>query len=662
VCGIAGILRRDDRPLPSPEVVRRMRDAIRHRGPNEIGEHIGERVHLAAARLSIIDPQGGHQPAVGCDPGIVVVYNGEIYNHRALREDLIGRGHVIADRCDTTLLPHLYEEYGARMVERLRGMFAFALWDERRRLLVLARDRLGIKPLYYAEAGGLLLFGSEIKSIFASGLVGPRIDRDALDDLFSLTYPLAPRTMFERVLELRPAHTLIVGEEQKMERYWRIPFPAAGGHHQGSRRSLERELADRLRAVVRDHLVADVAVGAYLSGGIDSNAILSLIRDAKERAPTTLSVSVGDPRFDEIELARSAARSVGSNHHTVDLGREHIERYPEVMWHLELPLHVPGAIGALLLAERAREEKIPVILTGDGADELFGGYDCFKADKMRRMLSRPVLRALIPLVYRHLYRWIGMPEGAVEWMREAQSRPDAEITRAFGGARPAWYETWQVFVDRQRLLGLEGRVVRPSTEAPRDFADLMRDDLSELHPLDAALAIEAETRLPSWILVISDRAAMARGIEARVPFLDHELAEWIARLPPSMKMRGFTEKAALRGSMRGLVPREVLHRPKRPFAIPIGDWFFQPGAPEYVGALLDPRAVRESGIFDPDIVADLRTRLVNAPMSMTRVRLELTLMLILGVQILDGLFVRGAFSPVFPARAMQPNGPAQQRR
>lgn len=621
-----------------------MRAALAHRGPDEVGEYFDEAILLGATRLSIRDPSGGQQPARGCRLDLRLIYNGELYNHRELREDLLRRDHPLLDHADTTLLPHLYEEHGPAMVERLRGMFAFALWDVEARSLLLARDRLGIKPLYYAEADGLFLFASEMKAIFASGLVKAAIDFAAVDDLFSLSYPCPPRTMFKRVLELRPGHILQIDAGSAPgppKRYWRAPFPQAGEHHRGSHRDLEAELGERLRTVVGEHLVSDVPVGAYLSGGLDSSAIASLAREAIGAPPQMFTIGFSDPRFDEREHARRMAEALGGPIEEIVIGPAAAELYPGVIRHLELPLHVPGAIAALVLAESARARGVPVVLTGDGADEIFGGYDCFRGDKIRRLFDRTGLRPMLPILYRSLYRWAGLPRGAVDWLLEVQARPSREIEEAFGGLRPPWYETWQAFADRDRLLRAGERPVRSALVPPPELLALVPEHSERLDPLDAALAFEIETRLPAWILVISDRSAMAHGVEARVPFLDHGLVEWICALPPELKMRRFQEKAALRAAMRGRLPEPIRKRKKRPFVTPLKEWFFGEARPEYVRERLSLDALRKAGIFDPGVVAELDRRLALAPGDhFDKMRLELTMMLVLGVQLLDHAFVR----------------------
>lgn len=647
MCGIVGLVRLGDRPLPPPGVIRRMIATLEHRGPDQCGELLEEDVHLAATRLAILDLDCGHQPAVCASGRVAAIHNGEIYNVRALAADLARRGHRIESHCDTHVLPALYEERGVEMTAALRGMYAFAVWDRVERRLLLARDRIGIKPLYLARTPDVLIFASEIKAILASGLVPAEIDRDSLDDLFSMSYPCPPRTMFRGITELRPAHRLVVharGRVGEPERYWRVPFAHRGEHRRMRLVDAENELRERLRATVADHLHADVPVAAFLSGGIDSSTIAAITREVMGRPPATFSIGFTSVEHDERSHAQTVADHIGSEHHVVECGPDLAEQYPDIVYHMELPLQFPLALPLARLSRTAREHGYPVVLTGEGADEQLAGYDCFRSERLRRALEYPGLRSLKPALYRRLYRWLGSPEGLEEFLIDVQRRPSRDVEAAFGGVRPPWYDAWNALdLDRELLLGFDGRRVRPIHEAPAEFRHCVREDIRELHPLDAQLAVELETRLPAWILAIGDRASMASSVEARVPFLDHELVEWLAPLPPSFKLRGLTEKALLRGAARGLVPDSIRLRQKRPFYVPIHSWFFDKGAPDYVEALFEERALRDSGLFAPGIVARHRDLLARVPAGhFLRMRLEWLSILVLGTQLLHHLFVAGA--------------------
>ncbi|MBI3555120.1 MAG: asparagine synthase (glutamine-hydrolyzing) [Deltaproteobacteria bacterium] len=652
MCGVVAVLRLGERPLPRSQVLQSMAASIVHRGPDGWGIFRDEHVMLAAVRLAIVGIEGGRQPHRGCQSDLAAVVNGEIYNHRELR---LGLGdHVLDDPCDTAVIPHLYEQHGEAMVEKLRGMFALALWDGREKKLVLARDRLGIKPLFFAQTRDFLVVASEAKAIFASGLVAPAIDRDALDDLFSLGYPCPPRTMFEGVAQLRPGHVAVArpGRGLESRRYWRAPFVARGEHSAGSERALAADLRDVLRLAVKDHLMADVPVAAMVSGGLDSSAIAALAREVTGRSLDTFSLSFEEGEdgaarspFDESPFADMVNARLDARAHRVPLGTGSAAYLPEMIWALELPLMVPGGIGGVALAEAERAKGFRVALSGDGADELLGGYDVFRASKLRRELAARGLSFLEPAVLGLSARLSGQPRGIARAI--TPRLPAKALTELWGGILPPWLGSWLLLdVERERLLSPGGRHVRPVLEPPSAFRSLVPDHLGELDGLDADIALELETRLPAWILVISDRSAMARGVEVRVPFLDDRVVERMLALPPSMKMSGFREKQILRAAVQDLLPARIATRKKKPFMTPIAPWFFQTAAPPFVREALSKRALDDAGLFAADVVGRLLTDLERAPpYHVERFRRELVLMLILGTQLLARQFVQGLDRP-----------------
>jgi len=526
----------------------------------------------------------------------------------------------------------------------VRGMFAFALWDDGERRLLLARDRLGIKPLFIAETSDYLLFGSEIKALIASGLIEPEIDRDSLDDLFSLSYPCPPRTMFKGIRELLPAHTLefqVATGKSFLRRYWQCPFVPAGDHRRVSTRQASDELLSLLKLRVYDHLISDVPVGTYLSGGLDSSVISSLYREVTGDAPTSFSVSFDIAKYDELESAREVSAYLGSMNHAIQCDSSMGDELERMIWHTELPLQFPLAIPLMELAGLARSRGFPVVLTGEGADEIFGGYDCFRADKMRRVLDKPGLRSVRAKVYKNLYKWHDLPDGTVQKMLDNHERVN-EVRSAFNGIYPPWYDMWTTIgLDREKLLGVDSRSARPVWDPPVGFEKLIPNDMDRLDPHDAGIALEMATRLPAWILLIGDRASMARGVEARVPFLDHELVEYVAALPPALKLKGFQEKSILRRAAKDILPRRTVGRPKQPFFTPIKEWFFNEEKSELLEKYLSKDALTTAGLFDPDLVSSYRVALRSIPDHMLlRHQLEWTLILVLGTQILHRQFIQ----------------------
>jgi asparagine synthase (glutamine-hydrolysing) len=638
MCGISGIVRLSEAGLPPPEMVRRMAAAIAHRGPDEFGEYRDDFIHLTAVRLAILDIENGQQPAFNETGDCVAVYNGELYNYREIAKSLEAKGHQLVSTGDTAVLPHLYEEKGEGLMADLRGMYGFAIWDKVRKGLLLARDRLGIKPLFYAVTGDYLLFSSEIKGILASGLVSRELDLDSVDDLFSLSYPFPPRTMFREVRELLPAHTLKVEalrrDSVRKSRYWRAPFSEP--KHRGSEAALCEEFLDRLSKVVEDHMISEVKLGTYLSGGVDSSTVTALARKAAGISLETFTISFPGHALDEAEQARSTAEQLGVKLNLVPCGENMADGFLRSVFHTELPLQYPLASSFIILSEAARAAGVKVILTGEGADEQLAGYECFRLEKIRSWLRKfPMIRK--PL-YRRIFSWLDSPKGLAEFLHMMHESPDAPVRESFKGVRPPWFDIWHGLELGRGELFAE-RLARPIAQPPEGYDDFARADYSTLGPLDAALAFELETRLPGWTVLIDDRAAMANGVETRVPFLDHTLVEWITKLPENFKLRGLKDKYILRESVSGIIPKKISTRAKRPFYSPIREVYFSENRPEFVDELLSESSLRRAGIFAPDTVRTLDHRLCAVEHnSFERLQLEWMMALILGTQALDAIF------------------------
>jgi len=543
VCGICGAFvvdaDLDDQAL-SPERLEAMLEIIRHRGPDDRGAYATDGAALGARRLSIIDVEGGHQPFANENETVWAVQNGEIYNHDALRRELRDRGHSFRSRCDTEVLPHLYEDHGLSFVERLRGMFAVAVWDERRRRGVLVRDRLGVKPLYYAHSRGRLIFGSELKCLLASGELVLAVDPEALELFLTLGYVPAPRTILSGVAKLPPAHRLVVeGGRVVVERYWEYPA-VAGPAPRADVREWAPELRERLRDAVRMRLMSDVPLGAMLSGGLDSSLIVALMAEEMDRPVTTFAVGFENAAQNELADARAVAAALGTDHHELELaGRG--PSLDEVVWHLDEPVADLSVVGFIALCGLARQ-SVTVALSGQGADELFAGYrhhlHAAYAARWERVPS--LLRAPAAAFARR-------GPGKLPRLAELVGEPDP-ATRALLSKRIATEDELALILGR----------------APR------LDTVSALRPLAcgasgalaAALSIDAQLSLPDDMLHYFDRASMAHSLEVRVPFLDHPFVEFCASIPSNLKLRGSTTKYVLREAARGLVPVETLTKKK----------------------------------------------------------------------------------------------------
>ena len=549
---------------------------MRHRGPDDAGYHVGDRVAIGVRRLSIIDVADGHQPFANERGTVVAAQNGELYNHEEIRRRLERDGHVFTSRCDTEILPHLYEAKGDDMPQSLLGMFAFAVWDAERRRALLVRDRLGKKPLYYAEVGDVLIFGSEMKAILASGLVPTDLDLEALDLLLALGFVPGPRTLLSHVRKLLPGHRLVVDHDRvKVEQYWE--YPRAGAEQLSrSESEWEEELIDLLRDAVRLRLMSDVPLGAMLSGGLDSSLIVALMAAESTRPVQTFSVGFSGTPDNELPAARETARALGAEHHELELSLDDPVDLEALIWSLDEPIADLSAIGFAALSQLTARH-VTVALSGQGADELLAGYDRYRQVAAIERWSRA------PASVRRAVSAAAAVVGPARIRRGTAAAAADDPVVAGTIARSEWLETVRA---RSARGGLED--VRPSL---LEMALADRLDGAPRHGLARTLVLDGQLSLVDDMLHYFDRTSMASSLEVRVPFLDHRLVELCARMPVSLKLSRGTTKAILRSVARGLVPDTVLNRPKVGFfSSAVGHWFDQQVGSEIVDRLLDPEA------------------------------------------------------------------------
>jgi asparagine synthase (glutamine-hydrolysing) len=545
VCGICGIVSLAGAPVDRARV-ERMNDSLAHRGPDSAGIYLAGGAALAARRLSIIDLAGGDQPIANEDETVWVVQNGEIYNFPELRDELTAAGHVFRTRCDTEVHVHLYEEHGPRYVERLRGMFAVALWDVRERRLLLARDRFGIKPLYYSLTRGELAFGSELKALLPE--LSRELDLDAVEAYFDAGYVPAPLTIFRDARKLPQGCVLTLragAAEPVVERYAR---PAPAEVLRGDEEELAEELRARLRDSVRAHLLADVPVGVLLSGGVDSSALTALAAEQSHERLHTFSIGFAEQSYDELGKARLVAERYGTRHHDLTLSPDIVELFPKVAESFDEPFADDAAIPTYLVSELAAR-TVKVTLAGEGGDELFGGYDVYAAHAVA-----PVARPLAPLLRR-------LPSPRVRRLAAAAALPPLE-------RHLAW----------KRMLAPDVRAAVLRTRGA-DPAVLFRARWSETAGADElarVLDLDLGTYLADELLVKADRASMAHSLEVRVPFLDNALAAFALALPSRLKVRGLAKKRLLRKALAPILPAEILAAPKQGFTLPAAEWLRGP--------------------------------------------------------------------------------------
>ena len=595
MCGICGVYEYEGRGLADRLTLASMLAVIRHRGPDDEGVHLDGALGMGARRLSIIDLVGGKQPIYNEDRTIAVVCNGEIYNYRDLTRQLRARGHVFATASDTEVIVHLYEELGQSCVHQLRGMFAFAVWDARDRQVLLARDRLGIKPLYYAQAGGRLVFGSEIKAILQHPKVQARPDLEGLSNFLSLKYVPAPQTMFAGILALPPGHLLTCGPNGVTVRsYWDLSFSRDQNSDDDEEACVER-LEGLLRESVRLRLMSDVPFGAFLSGGIDSSTIVAIMAQILQEPVKTFSVGFEGrgEELGELPYARLVAQQYQTDHHEILIRcQDYIDLAEKVAWHLDQPIADGAALANYMVAELA-SRHVKMVLTGEGGDELFAGYARYAGERLWR-LFRHVPNPAKSLALAVSARLPGLRRPKIALYALCQSD---EVTRLTN-----WFA---LFNDDMKAALLSDELKREIADASTDgvFAQhLARTDATD--PLSRMLYVDTKLWLPDDLLARGDKMSMAASVEARVPFLDHKLVEFAASLPPHLKLRHLTRKYLLKKVSRALLPKEIVDRKKQGFPVPISLWF-RGEARSFVRDHLSPSAIRRRGLFNVDYVEKL---------------------------------------------------------
>ncbi len=609
MCGIAGIVSlRDGAQPPALGALEAMVGALRHRGPDERGLYRDARAGLGHARLSIIDLATGQQPLSNEDGSLWIVFNGEIFNYLELREELAALGHRFRTRSDTEVIVHAYEAWGEAAFARLNGQFAVALWDSVRERLVLARDRLGVRPLYLCEHEGRLWFASEVRALFAGAPDLPRaLDPVGLCETFTFWTVVSPQSVFQGVTELEPGHVRIVSRAGVEDRaYWAPRFPAGEG--EGFRGSLE-EAVERVRAALEQAvrlrmLRADVPVGSYLSGGLDSSLVAALGRRVKGDRFCTYSIRFEDAEYDETIYQRAVASLIESDHREIIVRRADIAgAFPDVVAHAERPLLRTGPAPLFLLSRLVRDSGIKVVLTGEGADEMFAGYDLFREGKVRRFWGRQPASTLRPRLLERLYPYLARsPVAQRAIAREFFGRGREQHAAPGFAHQPRWQATAAL----QRLFAPEVRAAARSVDVVARLLGDLPGEFGGWGALAQDQYLEARTLLSGYLLSSQgDRMLMAHSVEGRFPFLDAEVAELANALPAAYKLRVLDEKHVLKRAAEGLVPPAVLRRPKQPYRAPDALSFVGPGAPDWVGDLMCGRAAAASGIFDPRVIERL---------------------------------------------------------
>ena len=595
MCGINGIAfsKKSKRKIDR-RVLENMRDVQFHRGPDDGGMFIDENVGLGHRRLSIVDVSHGAQPMFNEDGSLVIIYNGEIYNHADYRAELEAKGHVYQTHCDTETILHLYEEYGAKCVEKLRGMFAFAIWNRREQTLFIARDRLGVKPLYYVyDREGNLFFGSEIKTLLEAGAVKPELNYNALPDQLANHGTSFDETLFKNVKRLLPGHSLFWHDGKlRIEEFWDVQFEPK--HEGKSDQDYIEEWREMFKHSVKLRLMADVPLGMFLSGGIDSSAICAMMSEMVDEPIKTFSVGFAEREANEFEYARIVANAYKTEHHEITITPEQFfAELPNLVWHEDEPLGFIASV-PLYFVSKLAQKHVKVVLTGEGSDEILAGYGRYA-------------KAVSLLNYGEKYESL-TPNFLREIVKSGASLVGGKLNRTFL-TRQADIEN--LFLDNFGIFpkAMQEKLLSPETKAriseqnPYFYQNkwLAKTDAKDI--LDKLLYVDTKTYLHE-LLMKQDQMSMAASIESRVPFLDHQLVEFTAKMPVNMKLRGKTTKWILREAMRGILPDKILTRSKMGFPVPVGNWFrgeFRHIVDEYV---LNERSLSR-GIFEANFVHEL---------------------------------------------------------
>jgi len=608
MCGIAGMFNYNKHQAADLKIMQAMLARIQHRGPDESGVYLGANAGLGNVRLSIIDLKTGQQPMPNEDGSLWIVINGEIFNYIELREELVKKGHVFKTTSDTEVVVHCYEEYGTECLNKFNGQFAIAIWDNKKRELFLARDRVGIRPLFYTKTKNAFIFASEIKSFLEHPEVKFNFSPKALSQIFTFWSSLSPNTAFEDIYELPPGHFMKVNFNGiTIKPYWNLSFPEVGKERKVKFADAMEELNILFEDAVRIRLRADVPVGAYLSGGIDSGITTKFIKSIFPDVLRTFSIGFDEKEYDESSYQQLAINYLKTKHSGVSCSAEDIAgHFEKVVWHTETPILRTSPVPMYLLSKSVRNNNYKVVITGEGADEMFAGYNIFKESTIRRFWSRYPKSKYRPLLLKKLYPYIAQMKGANNAalkfffgykLEETGSPVYSHLLR--------WNNTSRI----KNLFSEQIKNNFPDSQPIEEFINKLPEGFDRLHPLSKAQWIETNLFMSEYLLSSQgDRMAMANSVEGRYPFLDHRIIEFASKLPPDFKLHGLTEKYLLKKMMEGKLPDEIVNRPKQAYRAPITNSFLS-GKAGYVEDLLREEYLKETGLFDPQKVNKLFSKI-----------------------------------------------------
>lgn len=615
MCGISGFLNFNQLPVDSVPLLKNMLARIQYRGPDESGIYINNQVALGSVRLSIIDISSGQQPLSTANGQYWIVFNGEIFNYIEIRQELTQLGHRFTTESDTEVLLHAWLEYGAECLNKLNGQFAFAIWDNVKKEVFLARDRVGIRPLFYTWKNNTFVFGSEIKTLLEYPELHPQIDPLALSQVFTFWSTLSPKSVFEGIRELPPGHYMRINSAKtEVKQWWQLNFPAdKSSGFTGSFNEAREELKSLLTDAVRLRLRADVPVAAYLSGGLDSSATTALIKKVAPDSLLTFSIGFEDDEFDETSYQHEAATYLNTKHTQFACKKTDIGNYfPQVIWHSETPLLRTAPVPMFCLSKKVRENQIKVVITGEGADEMLGGYDIFKETIIRDFWSRQPNSKYRPLLFNKLYPYLSQFKGRNQSMLKLFYGYKLEETSSpFYSHLLRWKNTSTI----NSYLSGDMHSAINGYDAIKEAGKLLPKGFNCWNKLSQAQWLETSIFMSGYLLSSQgDRMAMANSVEGRYPFLDFRVMEFAATLPPEYKMHGLNEKYILKQMMKGQLPDSILKRPKQAYRAPVSKSFLSDGQPSYVDELLAPEALAGTGLFNGEKTQKLLAKIKSSPL------------------------------------------------
>lgn len=614
MCGITGIFQYKSSCQADPNILKNMLSRIQHRGPDESGIYLNKGIGLGHVRLSILDLETGSQPMSDDEGYFWIVFNGEIFNYIELRDELLAKGYRFRTTSDTEVLLSLYKEYGEKCLQKLNGQFAFAIWNKQKEVLFLARDRIGIRPLYYTAIGDTFIFGSEIKAILEYPEVNPKISPYALNQIFTFWSTLQSRTIFKNINKIPAGHYMIVSKKGLAIRpYWSLTFPVEGEETKISLEDATGQLDQLYKNAVMLRLRSDVPVGAYLSGGIDSSITTAYIRDLFPDIFRSFSIGFSDTEFDETSYQQMMIQYLNTKNSSITCNPEEIaDFFPEVIWHTETPVLRTSPVPMYLLSQHVRKNNYKVVITGEGADEMFAGYNIFKEMLIRRFWARQPKSKIRPLLLRKLYPYIPQLNQRPGVLNFFYGYRLTDTDSPFYSHLLRWHNTSRL----NRFLSGDFRAELTGYDPVQELLETIPESFHQWSALSKAQWLEVNMFMSEYLLSSQgDRMAMAHSVEGRYPFLDHRIIEFAATLPPDYKLKGLEEKYLLKKMMKGKLPDLIVDRSKQAYRAPITSTFVS-NTPDYLEEIFSPRNIEEAGIFDPATTKMLFEKIaLNKPFS-----------------------------------------------